>query len=245
MIAAWINGIVDGLLSVLGGLRTTAGFAFENWRGQGGATAITRLYPLERPQLDERWRGHLHNDVSRCIVCTGCAKACPVDCFTIAGERNEDNKLRPSQFDIDLSKCIYCGLCTRVCPTGCLTMSDGFEVEGRFRGGKWLLRQRPEQAVARLDSVEATALMAALRAEPAARSPDQCAVIERHCDDQGTVLSVRYGLGWYTPEEQAAVAAERDRRKAEKAAKAAAAKAAAAAPAAATPPDTGSSGAAS
>ncbi|MGH7144045.1 MAG: 4Fe-4S binding protein, partial [Planctomycetota bacterium] len=71
-----------------------------------------------------RFRGHLHNDVDRCIVCMACANACPIDCFYIFSEKTATNKLRCSQFDIDLVKCIYCELCVRACPTSCLSMTN-------------------------------------------------------------------------------------------------------------------------
>ena len=125
MILAWVNGIYEGVEAFLVGMRTTAGFLVENVRGSGGATAVTRQYPQEAAVVvGDRVRGHLVNDTARCIVCFACDKACPVDCFVMEGERDRDNKMRGSRFDIDLSKCIYCGLCVRACPTGARHFGD-------------------------------------------------------------------------------------------------------------------------
>jgi formate hydrogenlyase subunit 6/NADH:ubiquinone oxidoreductase subunit I len=104
-----------------------------------GTTALAK-----QVKVADRFRGHLHNDIERCIVCKACAKACPIDCFWIDGEKNEAGKLRPSRFDIDLLKCMYCGLCVVACPTGCLTMTkewwgatfkndDGSNLHGQIR----------------------------------------------------------------------------------------------------------------
>ena len=89
--------------------------------------AVTLQFPDQRRTLPKSFRGLLHNDVSRCITCTLCAEACPVDCIAIDRYRNEKNKFMMTKFDIDMVKCIYCGLCTEVCPTECLTMSGGYE----------------------------------------------------------------------------------------------------------------------
>src|SRR5262249_41137225 len=111
MILAWVNDICEALSAFVVGMRTTARFFLENLRGGAGATGVTRQYPEQPAEvIGTRVRGHLFNDAPICIVCHACDKVCPVDCFVMEAERDENNKQRASRFDIDLSKCIYCGL---------------------------------------------------------------------------------------------------------------------------------------
>ncbi len=108
----------------------------------GRSEIITTEYDATRSAVEEvqmflpdRYRGHLHNDSDECITCNLCARACPIDCFVIEGEKvasevlpisRKNRTQRPAVFEIDLGKCIYCGLCTIACPTDCLTMTRGF-----------------------------------------------------------------------------------------------------------------------
>lgn len=230
MLLAWVRGIVEGVETFAVGMASTARFAYENWSGSERG-AMTREYPAEKVDLPERFRGHLFNDVDKCITCKLCLKACPVDCFVIDGERTEDNKLRPSRFDIDLTKCIYCGLCTRACPTDCLTMEGGFELDPRNtvnqRGERFLFTQRPDQIDARLEGPDMVRL-AEVAGKPAGQlSADDRAFLDRIEDPRGNTITAKFGVGYYTAEEAKAVEARREELKKAKEAKAAADKAAA------------------
>ena len=104
--------------------------------------AVTVQYPTERKPIPPRFRGLLINDVPRCISCELCAKACPVDCFTITWEKSEGGKRKLTQFDINMYTCMFCGLCTEVCPTECLTMTGGYE-SATFDRGDLVFRFMP------------------------------------------------------------------------------------------------------
>ncbi|MCS6970256.1 MAG: 4Fe-4S binding protein [Planctomycetota bacterium] len=235
MILAWINDIYEGVASTLAGMRLTWRFFWENVRRRGGATAVTRLYPEQPAEVvGERVRGHLVNDAARCIVCHACDKACPVDCFVMDLERTADNKPRASRFDIDLAKCIYCGLCVRACPTGSLSMTPAFEVEPRHQGQPFLFRRNSAQLQLRLAEPDMQRLRQLSQLPRAELSAEDRAWLDSVTDPAGEHLIGIFGLGYYTPEQKAAVEAERARKKAEAAAKAAAAKAAK--EAAASPP---------
>jgi formate hydrogenlyase subunit 6/NADH:ubiquinone oxidoreductase subunit I len=237
MILAWVNDIYEGVDAFIGGMRMTARFLVENLRGSGGATAVTRQYPQEPAEVvGERVRGHLFNKADICIVCHACDKACPVDCFVMDGERDENNKMRASRFDIDLSKCIYCGLCVRACPTDSLSMTTHFEVDPKTEAGRYLFRRNAGQLDNRLDAPDVVRL-ARLANQPRENLPaEERAWLDLHLDDRGEHLIGMYGMGYYTPEEKARVDAERERKKKEKEAAAAAAKAKAAAAKAAAQP---------
>jgi NADH-quinone oxidoreductase subunit I len=239
---SYVNDILDGLKATVTGLRTTFDYAVENWTGNG---AVTINYPEVPAKPAERFRGHLVNKSEDCIVCRLCEKACPVDCFLIDGERNEQGKLRASLFDIDLTKCIYCGLCVRACPVDCLTFSHIYTTAPEHHDQEWsmrfLFRARPDQASVKLTSFEVAQLTAMGHTPREQLNDADLALLDRLEDPlRGTVLMGRYGLGYYTPEEKARVdairEAEKQRKAAEEVAKKAAAEAAKAAEAATSTP---------
>jgi NADH-quinone oxidoreductase subunit I len=123
----FMTDIYEGMKTFMVGMKVTGGYLKDsNLKEKETVTTIDydgTMNLAREVKVADRFRGHLHNDIERCIVCKACAKACPIDCFWIDGEKNENNKLRPSRFDIDLLKCMYCGLCVFACPTGCLTMT--------------------------------------------------------------------------------------------------------------------------
>ncbi len=131
----FVKDIYDGVKTFMVGMKVTGGYLKDNMLKENvGGQVDVDMAPntieydgtVEKAlevKVADRFRGHLHNDVERCIVCKNCAKACPIDCFWIDGERTPANKWRPSRFDIDILKCMYCGLCVFACPTGCLTMT--------------------------------------------------------------------------------------------------------------------------
>ena len=93
----------------------------------------TVQYPSEELVLPPSYRGALHFDEDKCIVCELCEKACPVP-----GSRTEwtiemyhhvgENKKRQlDEFFIDYSTCINCYLCVEACPTDALVPGSAFE----------------------------------------------------------------------------------------------------------------------
>lgn len=230
MILTWVNDICEGLRAFLTGMRTTGRFLVENLRDEGGATAITRQYPQQPAEaIGDRQRGHLFNVAAECIVCHACAKACPVDCFKMEMERNEDNRPHCSRFDIDLSKCIYCGLCVRACPTDSLSMTSAFEIDPRAAGGHFLFRRNTGQLDLRIEQPDMQRLQQLARRPRVELSPADQAWLDERIDAEGPHLIGMYGFGFYTPADRARVDAEREARRRSKDAEAAAAKAAAAA----------------
>jgi NADH-quinone oxidoreductase subunit I len=94
----------------------------------------TVQYPEQRLVLPTGFRGLprlLYDedpDDLRCVACSICANACPVDVIHIDTHRGEDRKLVLDRFDIEAGGCIFCGLCVEACPFDALTMMHGFEM---------------------------------------------------------------------------------------------------------------------
>lgn len=95
---------------------------------------FTIQYPEQRAPLPTGFRGlpRLIYDEDpehlRCVACSICANACPVDVIHIDTHRGEDRKLVLDRFDIEAGGCIYCGLCVEACPFDALTMMHSFEL---------------------------------------------------------------------------------------------------------------------
>ena len=78
----------------------------------------TLRYPFEVKEPPQGLKGHIVNDVSRCIVCGICARVCP------AGALAVDKKART--WAIDPFRCVQCGSCARACPKACLSMDPAY-----------------------------------------------------------------------------------------------------------------------
>ena len=78
----------------------------------------TLLYPVQTKTPPAGLKGHVVNDVDRCILCGICMKRCPCDAITV------DKPART--WSINRFRCVQCGSCVRECPKGCLTMEPTY-----------------------------------------------------------------------------------------------------------------------
>jgi NADH-quinone oxidoreductase subunit I len=115
------------LVDLLQGLGVT-------FRYQKPKEVYTEQYPMERPQIAERYRGlprlnvNADNNQTLCIACDLCALACPEHLITVKSERDPVTKKKVmTDWSYDASRCMFCGLCEDSCPTDCLELSQDFE----------------------------------------------------------------------------------------------------------------------
>jgi NADH-quinone oxidoreductase subunit I len=143
---AWYSTLVMGmpsllrkifLVDLLQGLKVT-------FRYQDPKEIYTEQYPLERPQVAERYRGaprlnvNPDTDETMCIACDLCALACPEHLIVVSSERNEKTRRKElTNFTYDLSRCMFCGLCEDACPTDALELTQDFELASYTRQG-WI-----------------------------------------------------------------------------------------------------------
>jgi NADH-quinone oxidoreductase subunit I len=130
---SYFGSVWDGIRTTAQGFKITLGYAWHNPK-------YTVEYPDEVLAIDKtRHRGIHEYDVDRCISCSQCAKACPVDCIYI--ESAPDDKGKPTKgensimtrFDIDYSKCLFCSLCVPPCPTECIQLGEKYSLPGHTR----------------------------------------------------------------------------------------------------------------
>src|SRR5712675_3736652 len=103
------------LIDLLQGLKVT--FFYQNPK-----EIYTEQYPMERPQVAERYRGaprlnvNPDTDETLCISCDLCAVACPENLIVVTSERNEKTRRKElTKFTYDLRRCMCFGLCEDGC----------------------------------------------------------------------------------------------------------------------------------
>lgn len=121
------------------------------FRNQAPKKVITEQYPLEQPEIAERYRGaprlnvNPETDESLCIACDLCALACPEHLIVVSSVRNPETKRKElTTFTYDLSRCMFCGLCEDACPTDALELTQDFELASYTREGSIWDRQTLE-----------------------------------------------------------------------------------------------------
>lgn len=90
----------------------------------------TVLYPLERLETPERFRGRLILDTSTCMLCGLCARDCPGDVIKVVRrriEREDGKKELVGHLEFEMDRCIFCGQCAESCNSNSITFTNEFE----------------------------------------------------------------------------------------------------------------------
>jgi NADH-quinone oxidoreductase subunit I len=140
----WFKDVVIAVWTVAHGMYITLWYFFRTFKGERsmGVFNITGTftnhfeYPEKPVPVRPRYRGYHRFDLTTCIGCDKCARACPVDCIYIDKIKNPVGKgFRVQGFKIDYSKCIFCALCCDPCPVDCIFMGSNHDISCYSRDG--------------------------------------------------------------------------------------------------------------
>lgn len=125
------------------------------FRHQNPNDLVTEQYPIQRPEISDRFRGQprLASDAdgkTLCTACGACALACPEKLIKIGSLRDPETKKKVlTEFGFDVGRCMFCGLCEEACPTHALELKQDYELALYSREGLELDRNQLEQGIQR------------------------------------------------------------------------------------------------
>jgi NADH-quinone oxidoreductase subunit I len=133
----WLHNIRVTIATVAQGLWVTMRYWLVTYRRDRGTFTGQFEYPEKPLAVAARYRGFHRFDLTTCIACDQCARACPVDCIYIGKERltGGGKGFRVTGFTIDYSKCLLCALCVEPCPVDCIFMGATHDLSCYSRDG--------------------------------------------------------------------------------------------------------------
>jgi NADH-quinone oxidoreductase subunit I len=132
----WFRNVYTAVATVVQGMLVTLR-VFGSTYDQKRRTFTEHFeYPELPAPVAARYRGFHRYDLTTCIACDQCSKACPVDCIYIGKERVTGGKgFQVTGFTIDYSKCMFCALCVEPCPVDCIFMGSTLDLSCYSRDG--------------------------------------------------------------------------------------------------------------
>jgi len=87
----------------------------------------TILYPWEKLELPDNYRGRPGLMIDRCIGCGICMRICPTGCIELVEVEDEQHgKMRRPQ--VNLGRCMMCGYCAEYCPKNAMIITPEYEL---------------------------------------------------------------------------------------------------------------------
>lgn len=131
----WMRNVYTAISTVAQGLWITLWYLLQTYQRKAFTQHFE--YPELPVPVKPRYRGFHRFDLTTCIGCDKCARACPVDCIYI-----EKEKAKPplkgfvvKGFKIDYTKCMFCALCVDPCPVDCIFMGSNYDISCYSRDG--------------------------------------------------------------------------------------------------------------
>src|SRR6202140_432403 len=130
----WMRNVKVAIKTVGQGMWITLWYFFQTYHRKAFTQEFE--YPELPVPVKPRYRGFHRFDLTTCIGCDKCARACPVDCIYIEKVKNPVGKgFRVNGFKIDYTKCMFCALCVDPCPVDCIFMGSTHDQSCYSRDG--------------------------------------------------------------------------------------------------------------
>jgi len=129
----WCSNVWQSAASIASGMYITLWYFVQSYRR--GTFAKHFEYPEKPVAVRPRYRGFHRFDLTTCIGCDKCARACPVDCIYIEKEKAAPplKGFMVTGFAIDYTKCMFCALCVDPCPVDCIFMGSNYDISAYTR----------------------------------------------------------------------------------------------------------------
>ena len=88
-----------------------------------GKKPATVLYPFEKLEMPDQFRGRIVAQRELCVGCRLCEKDCPAFAIKITKIAEKE-----SDVEIDIEKCIFCAQCVDSCAKKALAVSSEYEL---------------------------------------------------------------------------------------------------------------------
>jgi NADH-quinone oxidoreductase subunit I len=131
----WLRNVRLAVLTILHGMHVTMWYMLQTFRRKTFTQHYE--YPEKPVPVKPRYRGFHRFDLTTCIACDKCARACPVDCIYIEKEKATPplKGFKLTGVKIDYTKCMFCALCVDPCPVDCIFMGSTFDQSTYSRDG--------------------------------------------------------------------------------------------------------------
>jgi NADH-quinone oxidoreductase subunit I len=131
----WFHNVAQAIRTIAAGMFVTLNYLVQSIRRKSFTQHFE--YPEKPVPIRPRYRGFHRFDLTTCIGCDKCARACPVDCIYIEKEKAKPplKGFSVTGFKIDYTKCMFCALCVDPCPVDCIFMGSNFDLSCFSRDG--------------------------------------------------------------------------------------------------------------
>lgn len=132
----WFLNIYDAVLTVLKALWVSLRYWIRTYDPQRRTFTEHYEFPELPLVVAPRYRGFHRYDLTTCIACDACSRACPAECIHVGKQRAEGRKgFQITSYTIDYGQCLFCALCVEACPVDCLAMGSSHDLSCYGRDG--------------------------------------------------------------------------------------------------------------